>query len=364
MKEPAFNKYVDELRSDDFAKIQDAANILCSSKDMKNLPSILANLEDENPIVRRVMLWSLRNYIDHIEYDDLIKYLMDEDMGVREAALAVLMDGGKPAIDKMLSYALSEDRNIQYAVVQALGQFRTPDAVEPLIKASESEDDEIRETAVMSLGIYADPVVQQILLKSLNDKPDICLAALSGLKGRVLLSDEYKAVEKCLKSDRDDIRAAAVYVLDSSCPHNMSNDVSSYVRRAFASVTDSKSNLEKLCRDPEPSVRTAAADTIGKLKLKSEDVLLQMLNDEIPGVRRAAATSLKYSQRQDVIPALIRCLSDKKPGIRAAAAASLGYIGGDDAISALKAAKSTRNPILAGIIKNALETAENKNKNK
>lgn len=359
MKESAFSKYVNELRSDDIAIIQDAANTLCALKDMKNLPSILKNIDDDNPIVRRVMLWTLRNYINNLDFDNLIKYLMDEDMGVRDAALVLLMDGGKPAIDKMLTYALSEDRAIQYAVVQALGQFRTPDAVGPLVQASQSEDDEIREIAVMSLGIYADPVIRQILLKSLNDKPDICLAALSGLKDRILLTDDYKLIEKCLKNDRDDIRAAAVYVLNSSCPLNISNDVSSYVRRAFASVTNSKSHLEKLCIDPEPSVRTAAADRIEKLKLKSEDILIKMLEDDVPGVRRAAASALKYSERKDVISALIKCLSDKKPGIRAAAAASLANIGGDDAISALKSAKSAGNPILAGIIKNAIETAQN-----
>ena len=68
----------------------------------------------------------------------------------------------------------------------------------------------------------------------------------------------------------------------------------------------------------------------------------------------------ELTERYDVVPALISCLADPKPGIRAAAAASLGSIGGEPVIEALKEASHTNNPILAGIIKNALMTAERK----
>ena len=118
--------------------------------------------------------------------------------------------------------------------------------------------------------------------------------------------------------------------------------------------------LTELCGDPDPSVRSAAAETIRKQKLRLEDTLLPLLADPVPGVRRAAASALGSSDRPDVVPALISCLADPKPGIRAAAAASLGSIGGEPVIEALKEASHTNNPILAGIIKNALMTAERK----
>lgn len=51
-------------------------------------------------------------------------------------------------------------------------------------------------------------------------------------------------------------------------------------------------------------------------------------------------------------------MSDPKPGIRAAAANSLGKIGGEKAKAALVSASQVKNPILAGIIKNALSELE------
>ncbi|MDO5843702.1 MAG: HEAT repeat domain-containing protein [Methanocorpusculum sp.] len=361
MNEPAFRKLLRDIKSSDIAKVEDSANAVCALKDKDSLNLILKTLEeDDNPLVKRVMLWALRNYSTGLDYFKFLRYLADEDMGVREAALVLFMDGGKSAIDVLVNAVDSDDLNIRYSSVQALGQFRSPEALPALISAASSDNDEIREIAVMSVGVYADALVTPVLINALSDSGDIALAALSGLKGRILKTEELKAVEKLLSNDRDDIRAACVYVLDAACPDKAGKDESSYVRRAFASVTASKNILAKLCSDADSSVRTSAADSIGRQKFSLDDVLIPMLKDEIPGVRRAAASALGNSSGENTINALIECLSDVKPGIRAAAAASLGKIGGERAVSALKAAMKTKNPILAGIIKNALAQAEGK----
>ncbi|HJJ96160.1 MAG TPA: HEAT repeat domain-containing protein, partial [Methanocorpusculum sp.] len=88
-----------------------------------------------------------------------------------------------------------------------------------------------------------------------------------------------------------------------------------------------------------------------------EDVLLPLLSDAVPGVRRAAVTALALSRRPDVVAALIDCLHDPKPGVQAAAATALGEIGGDEVIAALTAASKSGNAILRGIMKNALNAA-------
>lgn len=361
MNESSFGKLLSGIKSDDIAKVEDSANAVCALKDKESLRLILKTLhEDSNSLSKRVMLWALRNYISELNYSEFLKYLADEDMGVREAALVLYMEGGKPATDVLVAAVDSDDFNIRYSAVQALGQFRSPEALPALAAAAKSDNDEIREIAIMSVGVYADPIVNPILISALDSGGDIALAALSGLKGRSLKTDELKAVEHLLTNDRDDIRAACVYVLDVVCPDKAGKDESTYVRRAFASVTASKTLLAKLCKDSDSSVRTAAADSIGRQKFEMEESLIPMLKDEIPGVRRAAASALGNSAGNEAINALIASLSDPKPGIRAAAAASLGKIGGKEAVSALKAAMKTKNPILAGIIKNALAQAEGK----
>ena len=360
MKKTAFDELIAAIRSDDTARQEEAANKICALHDPASLQFILAALKKNDPLTRRVMLWALRNYSAELEYAQYLSYLADEDLGVREAALMLFMEGGQPAVDTLVAAISSNDMTTQYASVQALGQFRVPAAIPALISAASSPESDIREIAVMSLGVYHDQAVVPTLVSALNDLPAIRLAALSGLRGRQLIEDELSAVFASLADEREDIRAAGVYVLDALTPGSLTADPSPYVRRALASVTAEVPVLTELCGDPDPSVRSAAAETIRKQKLRLEDTLLPLLADPVPGVRRAAASALGSSDRPDVVPALISCLADPKPGIRAAAAASLGSLGGEPVIEALKEASHTNNPILAGIIKNALMTAERK----
>ncbi len=327
-------------------------------KDPVSLSYIFGVLKEDDPLTQRVMLWALRNYSAELDYAHYLHYLSAEDLGVREAALMLFMDGGQPAVDTLVAGISSADMQTQYASFQALGQFRVPGAIPALISASSSSEQDIREIAVMSLGVYHDQAVVPTLVSALNDLPAVRLAALSGLRGRQLSAEELSAVSVSLTDEREDIRAAAVYVLDALTPGTLTLDPSSYVRRALASVTAEIPVLIILCGDPDSSVRSAATESVRKQKLHLEDTLLPLLSDPIPGVRRAAASALGNSERPDVVPALICCLADPKPGIRAAA--SLGSIGGESVIQALKEAANTQNPILAGIIKNALMTAEGK----
>ena len=116
-------------------------------------------------------------------------------------------------------------------------------------------------------------------------------------------------------------------------------DTEPFVRRAAAEYLADAELLARLCADQDSSVRTAAAESIGRQNLGLEDTLLPLLSDQVPGVRRAAVTALGNSGRPDVIPALVHCLQDPKPGIRAAAATVLGKIGGDEVIAALEEAE-------------------------
>ncbi|HJJ28111.1 MAG TPA: HEAT repeat domain-containing protein [Methanocorpusculum sp.] len=358
MKEAVFLGLVDDIKSEDMAKQEDAANKICAVKDKNLLPAInRLLLEDENMLVKRVMLWTLHNYRG-LSYKDYLAFLASEDFYVREAAQRLFIDGGRPAVDVLVAAVENGSAAEQFSAVETLGQFRDSAAVKPLLCAANLPDESIREIAVMSLGIYPDEEVTAALFAALEDVPAVRLAALSGLKGRAMSeSDAAKVASHLLDAD-EEIRAACVYVLDAHTPDSAANDSAAAVRRAFASVTLSTDILARLCGDYDSSVRTAAADALGKLKAPRADVLIPMLKDEVPGVRRAAAAALACSDAPETVQALIEALNDPKPGIRAAAANALGTIGGPEAIAALRAAMQVKNPILSGMIKNALERAE------
>ncbi len=348
---------VEAIKCGDAAVQEDAANQIASLRDPLMLSEIQRYVSDESALVRRVMLWTLRNYTSQISYPPLLPCLLDSDMAVREAALLLFMEGGSPAVDALVAAVSSCDERVQFSAVEALGQFRTPEAVVPLMGAAVSRNADIREVAILSLGVYADAGVVPPLVAALDDEPQVRLAALEGLKTRVLSPEQRERVLVCLSDDDSAVRAAAVAVLGEHVPAWCADDASAVVRRAVASVVVSSEVLGRLCRDTDPSVRMAAAEAVGKRRYPMEDVLLPLLSDEVPGVRRAAVTGLAFSVRADVVPALIGCLSDPKPGVQAAAATALGEIGGDEVVAALSAASENGNVILRGIVKNALNAA-------
>ncbi|MDO5845638.1 MAG: HEAT repeat domain-containing protein [Methanocorpusculum sp.] len=353
MNEKTFVRLIADLNSGDFAKVEEAANTVCALRDCDVLPSIFHALDGGTPLVQRVMLWALRNY-QGLPYADLARYLVSEDDGVREAAQVLFLEGDDTAAETLVSAVSSGDREMQYAAVETLGQFHNTLAIHPLMSAVQSPDADIREIAVSSLGMYRCPEVTAVLLAALADETGVRRAALCGLRGRRLSSDELLSVMPLLSDAAEEVRAAAVYVLDAAVPDAAAEDASPRVRRAAAEVAADRTVLERLCLDADSSVRTAAADAAAKHGLQMDDVILPLLHDAVPGVRRAAASALGNSSGEVVLQALIAALNDPKPGIRAAAATSLGKIGGDEAAAALEAAAKVKNPILAGIIKNAL----------
>jgi HEAT repeat protein len=288
---------IEAIKSSNIAVQEDAANQVAALAESCWLPQILHHLDDPNPLVRRVMLWTLRNYTEQISYPQLLAYLHDPDLAVREAALLLFMEGGSTACDALVAAVSSEDDELRFSAVQALGQFRTPEAIAPLIHAAGAKNLDIREVAVLSLGVYADARVIPQLLAALADEPQIRLAALEGLRGRELAPEDMVKVSGCLfDAEFPEIRAAAVAVLGPLVPEESADDASPRVRRAVASVAASPQLLARMCTDADASVRMAAAETVGKQRYMMEDVLLPLLSDAVPGVRRAAVTALASSR--------------------------------------------------------------------
>ncbi len=356
MNEKTFARLLASLSSTDFAKVEEAANTLCALRDANAYPLILSALETGSPLVQRVMLWTLRNY-ELEDYALFLPYLMAEDADVCEAAQVLFMEGGDSACKTLVSVLSSEDFELQYAAVETLGQFRSPCAKLPLVESLDSPSPEVRILAAYSLSHFEGDDVVEALLSHLSDAA-VRTAALSSLRSRSLSSDALLSILPLLSDADESVRTAAVYVLDAIVPDSAADDAAGSVRRAVAEVSVSSSVLRKLCLDTDSSVRTAAIDAAGKQGIRMDEVLISLLHDEMPGVRRAAAAALGSSGGDEVVAALIEALSDPKPGICAAAATSLGKIGGDAARAALVSASSSRNPILAGIIKNALSELE------
>ncbi len=356
MNERTFARLVAEIKGEDFAKVQEAADSICALCDAGVLPLIFRALEAEPPLVQRVMLWALRNY-KHSDYSRFLPFLMSPDEDVREAAQVLFMEGGLPAAAALEGSFTSPDVSVWYAAVAALDHFHSEEATGPLLRAAGLADAQVRAAALRALFVYGSDEVTTTLIAALSDVSPVRLAALCGLKGRRLSPEQLAQVWPLMDDSDAEVRAAAVYVVDAAVPANMAEDDDWLVRRAVAEVTTDFRRLEFLCMDEEATVRIAATDAACRRGLVIEDLMLELLYDEVPGVRRAAAAALGNGAGATVVAALAGALKDQKPGVRAAAAMSLGKIGGAAAVEALEGAVGVNNPILAGIVRNALTAA-------
>lgn len=185
-----FLAHLEAIKNGDSAVQEEAGNAIVALNEPLYLPQIQHHINDPDPLIRRVMLWTLRNYAGSFAYTPLLTYLNDPDMAVLEAAQVLFMEGDAEAAAALVDATFSADMVTQFAAVQALGQFSTPEAIRPLMRAAESSNPDIREVAVLSLGVYPEPEIIPALLQALQDNPQIKIAGLEGLKNRELSPEE------------------------------------------------------------------------------------------------------------------------------------------------------------------------------
>jgi len=356
MNEKTFERLLEDLKSDDYSKVEDAANTLCSLKDSTILSMIKGTLKtSDNPLIQRVLLLSLKNY-ENLDYQNYLPYLENENEDVKEAAQELFIAGKESAIPVLIRViSSSASEQLKSSVVFTLGQYHQKEVIVPLLSALNDSSVLVRIVAAYSLSSYEGEDVTCSLIEHLNDEDDeVKEEILYSLKGRELSVSQISEILPLLSHDSSHIRIAAINVLNVHVPDIMANDQDPKVRREVATVSVSASVLVKLCGDENASVRMASVETIHKNGLKMDELMISLTKDENPGVRRSAATALENSSGSTVINALEVVLHDSKPGVSAAAAKALGKIGGEEAKRVLEGFKDSGNAILAGIIKEAL----------
>ncbi len=88
--------------------------------------------------------------------------------------------------------------------------------------------------------------------------------------------------------------------------------------------------LLQVLKDPDPSQRQTAAQSLGKIgRIEALPALIEALNDPAPGVRRQAAWAVGMIGNESTLArhALIPLLFDADPGVRESASPALGRTG-------------------------------------
>jgi HEAT repeats len=104
-------------------------------------------------------------------YRGLIKALRHKNLDVQWQASSALAGLGTEGMNHLLSALNSRYKDTRLGVIEALGEIRDPQAVEPLIGLLGDKDNEVRWEAALALGEIADPRALGPLEGALRD-PD------------------------------------------------------------------------------------------------------------------------------------------------------------------------------------------------
>jgi HEAT repeat protein len=314
--------------------------------------------------------------------DLLFKGSKDEHKGIRSAALKSLVQlsladslSGPDRIravkadEVMLALLAASSKDpsteIRAIAVEALGKSGDDRAVNPLIERLNDQDKNIREKAIEGLGRFSDEKILGAVIPFLDSR----VAENSFLS--VAKKTARGSVDSCIQNglrhvskDWADLPEAAVY------------------QRLIVHPFAVEKLLDALHAQRDP-VRVAAVQLTRKFEdQRIEPQLLQLLNDETPGVRIAAAArllhdfpsksstqlsiqalaktvgkdrnrihdatqSLESFERSDLLNELTHCLAQSDLEIRKGALLLLKEFGDDRALEALKNVSKDPDPQIA-----------------
>jgi twitching motility protein PilT len=180
----------------------------------------------------------------------LVRFLRDEDWWVRERVVDALLELAGRALTPLLSEFVSDPSDVvRRFAVEVLARLHDASATSLLVRtATQDEDWWVRERAVEALAALKDPGLVPEIVKIMQSVPGTeiaCLQALLDLRSPAA----GPAVASLLEADDPDVRLKAVECLDG------------------LQAMDQSGVVEQLVNDPNPTVRQAARDVLGRWKV-------------------------------------------------------------------------------------------------
>ena len=192
-----------------------SVHALEEKKDLRDVNSLIAAMNDENPRAREQAARSLREKNDDRAVEPLINALKDEHSGVREnAAWALGKMEDDRAVSSLIRALKDEHPFVRGKAAWALGRIKDDRAVMELIGALKDERANVRARAARALGNICDGRAVEPLIIIVDDEhPDVREKAAETL-GK--LKDE-RAVEPLIATLKDEaslVRGAAADSLE------------------------------------------------------------------------------------------------------------------------------------------------------
>jgi len=283
------------------------------------LPTLLRALGDRDLGVRWMAVEALRQMGDPQAIPTLLRALGDRDSGVRQMAVEALRRiGGTQAVPALLRAIEDSESHVRRAAVEALGEIGDPQAVSALLRVLEDNVSDVRHTAARVLGEIGDPQTVPALLQAIEHR-ELCVrwAAAEAL-GQMGGPQAIPAVLRALENRDSGVRQTAV--------------------KALGRIGDPQTvpALLRALEDSDSDVRHTAVGALGEIgDPQAICALFKVLEDSDSDVRHTAAEALGRIGAPQAVPALLQALGDSGWGVQQATVEALGRIGDPKAVPAL-----------------------------
>jgi HEAT repeat protein len=255
----------------------------------------------------------------------LLKFLEHNHIPVRKKTAEVLGEIGSEAAVSGLLKALTESNNweVEYAVIKALGSIGSGLAEPALIKELSSYGMDTRKNAAISLALIGSKAAVPALLKALAEEKNeeasatlaTCLYFLGSEEGILGL------MRMLIEAKNEHVREDAASVLGK-----------------IGSATALPSLVTALTEDEFANVRAEAAIALGEIgsDMALPNLLAALMEDKAADVRSAAAWALGEIGSENAISDLLKALTHEEYDVdRSVVAEALGSIGSEVSVPAL-----------------------------
>lgn len=239
--------------------------------------------ESKRASVRRDAVQQLRGQPGREISEAMLQAIEDDDASVRANAIYHLRDARWPVPAATLQRAAQDyDANVRAAAIWTLSTLQPAEHIGTVSAALDDSAPGVRTAAIWAAGEFSQAFEPELSLK-VAKLFDRCFSKECNAIIRVLLKHGGQLpdpVRSALTNKLSSVRAAAAEAIGGSA--------------AYAELE----TIRALAVDAVPSVRAAAAVALGSLAGKPDDgsteaMLLRLLGDESPVVRRAAADALE-----------------------------------------------------------------------
>lgn len=272
------------------------------------------------------------------------------------AVVVALGQIGSPQAVELLIHALNHAPwYVRGEAAEALGRIGTPEAIKALMKALHDEDNYVRGDAAEALGRIGDPQVVEALMKALHDSDSYVRGMAAIALGQIGSPQALDGLIKVLNHEDRFVRWEATGACHIGSPlvvEVLTKALEQSDRQIKEEATvilgriGSPEAVEALIpalHDFDKSVREQAATALGRISSpEALQALIPALHDSDRYVREQAAAALGRVGNPQVVEALIPSLHHEDSTIRKHTVEALGQIGGSQAIEAL--IKALRDP--------------------